>query len=261
MDRILMQGLRFAGYHGVMPAEKKNAQVFEVDAALSLDLSAAGQTDQLHHTVDYSVMYTLVKELVEERQFNLIETLAEEIAAALLERSQVREVVVRVKKLRPPIPGDYDGFAVEIMRRKWVTAYIGMGSNLGDRARLMQDARAMLAAMRDTRNWRFSSVYETSPWGKTDQPDFLNQAAVCETVLSPLDLLAACQQIEAVLGRVRAEERWGPRTMDLDILLYGDQIIREPDLIVPHPFMTTREFVMKPLLEINPNIEIPVIEK
>jgi 2-amino-4-hydroxy-6-hydroxymethyldihydropteridine diphosphokinase len=131
-------------------------------------------------------------------------------------------------------------------------AYLSLGSNLGDRLAYLTEAVRRLEAGH-TRVLRVSSVYETAPWGKTDQPAFLNIAAVVETDMAPADLLNHIAAVEQGLGRVR-HERWGPRTIDIDILLYGTSTVHTPSLDVPHPRMTERAFVLTPLLEIGPDL-------
>ncbi len=138
--------------------------------------------------------------------------------------------------------------------------YIGLGSNMGDRAKNINDAVAMLGSAEDVSVSNLSSFYETEPVGYTDQGPFINAAAEVNTTLTPRELLAKCMRIEADLGRVRTV-RWGPRTIDLDILLYADLVIDEPDLKVPHPLMHEREFVLAPLAEIAPDVLHPVLEK
>jgi len=138
-------------------------------------------------------------------------------------------------------------------------AYIGLGSNLGDRQALL---RAALSALRDAGVviLRTSRFVETLPVGKTDQPNFLNASAALDTELPPRDLLALLQRIETSLGRVRGE-RWGPRRLDLDLLLYEDQVIREAGLEVPHPRMHERRFVLEPLADIAPDAWHPALGK
>jgi len=138
-------------------------------------------------------------------------------------------------------------------------AYIGLGSNLGDREGHL---RAALQALRDAGVGvlRASRFAETLPVGKTDQPDFLNAAVALSTDLSARDLLGLLLRIESALGRVRAE-RWGPRALDLDLLLYDDEVIREPGLEVPHPRMHERRFVLEPLAEIAPDARHPALGK
>lgn len=127
-------------------------------------------------------------------------------------------------------------------------AYVGLGSNLGDSAATVE--RAIEALRRVGRVLRRSSLYVTKPWGKTDQPDFINAVALVETDLSPRDLLRHLKDLESELGRVSGE-RWGPRIIDLDLLTYGDLEIDETDLRVPHPQLYGRAFVLVPLAEID----------
>jgi 2-amino-4-hydroxy-6-hydroxymethyldihydropteridine diphosphokinase len=130
--------------------------------------------------------------------------------------------------------------------------FLGLGSNLGERRENLLSALRLLDAMEDVRVLEVSSVYETEPWGVLDQPDFLNLAALVSTSRDPRGMLAACRDVEDELGRVRGE-RWGPRVIDIDILLYDDLELEEEDLIIPHPRMQEREFVMVPLLELQPD--------
>ena len=131
------------------------------------------------------------------------------------------------------------------------TAYIGLGSNLGDRERLIREAAELIGAT------RVSSVNETEPWGYANQPMFLNAVAEVDTPLPARRLLDHLLDVERRLGRERVGARWGPRTIDLDLLLYGEEAIDEPGLVVPHPRLLRREFVLKPLAELVPSLKIP----
>ena len=135
------------------------------------------------------------------------------------------------------------------------TVYLSLGGNLGDPAKSMGAALRMLDADADTRVTGVSSLYRTPPWGKLDQPDFLNAAAEISTGLAPRALLDLCLDAERKLKRVR-EERWGPRLIDIDILVFGDRVIHETGLEVPHPRMLERAFVLAPLAEIAPGLVI-----
>jgi 2-amino-4-hydroxy-6-hydroxymethyldihydropteridine diphosphokinase len=135
-------------------------------------------------------------------------------------------------------------------------AYVGLGSNLEDPVRQVQRGFEELARLPGTRLLKHSSFYRTAPVGKADQPDFVNAVAVLETTLTPADLLGHLLAIEARHGRVRAE-RNGPRTLDLDLLLFGEQIVRTTGLEVPHPRMHERAFVLLPLAEVSPAAVIP----
>ncbi len=136
-----------------------------------------------------------------------------------------------------------------------VRMFLSLGSNLGDRSAMLTQARALL----DGPGLRIvvtSSVYETLPWGVTDQPRYLNQVLEGQTTLSPRQLLHRCQAVETRLGRVRST-RWGPRIIDVDILLYGALEINEPDLTIPHPQLAQRAFVLVPLAELDAAFRVP----
>ena len=136
-------------------------------------------------------------------------------------------------------------------------AFVGLGSNLGEREAMIRLALDDLARLPSTRLVRASSLYDTEPVGEVDQPNFLNAVAQIDTELTARQLLWNLLLIEKRLGRVRAQ-RWGPRTIDLDLLLYGNLIVEEPDLRVPHPELTQRSFVLVPLVELDPILVHPV---
>lgn len=136
------------------------------------------------------------------------------------------------------------------------TAYVALGANLDDPATTVRAAFAALANLPDSRIVRCSSLYRTAPVGIADQPEFINAVAELETSLAPEALLDALLEIEQRFGRIRAE-RNGPRTLDLDLLLYDDQCVDLPRLTLPHPRLHLRAFVLQPLAEIAPDLEIP----
>lgn len=137
-----------------------------------------------------------------------------------------------------------------------IVAYIGLGSNLGDREKNLANAFQALCTLPDSCMRSSSSIYETEPWGMKVQADFLNQVVEIETILDAYDLFEACQTIEKKLGRL-SNEKWGPRVIDIDILLYSDSLIEERGLKIPHPQITNRRFVLVPLSEIAPTRLIP----
>ena len=129
-------------------------------------------------------------------------------------------------------------------------AYLALGSNLGDRAAYLDQARTAIAALPGTKLVAESAVEETSPLGGLDQPAYLNQMVLIETGLEPHALLAACQEIERRAGRVRGE-RWDARTLDVDIVRYGQRTVTEPDLVIPHPGLADRDFWQRELAELE----------
>lgn len=138
----------------------------------------------------------------------------------------------------------------------WIPAYIGIGSNLGDSVARVQAAFEALARVERTQLIARSSLYRTRPFGPVAQGDFVNAVAGVLTQLTASELLAALRSIESAAGRVRTE-RWGPRTLDLDLLVYGDRRIAEPDLTVPHPGIAERGFVLRPLNDVAPTLDVP----
>ena len=136
-------------------------------------------------------------------------------------------------------------------------AYIGLGSNLGQPAGQLRLAISALAVLPDTSLVAVSSLYASQPLGPADQPDYVNAVAALDTRLAPLELLDCLQQIEQQQGRQRKAERWGPRTLDLDILLFAQQVIDLPRLQVPHYHLQARPFVLYPLAEIAPELQLP----
>lgn len=138
-------------------------------------------------------------------------------------------------------------------------AYLGLGSNIGDRVENLNSAITKLSEVPGIQVTKISSRYETKPYGKTDQPDFMNMAIEVDTNLTPLDLLETVLDVEHELGRVRTEV-WGPRNIDIDVLLYEELELQLSDLKVPHPEMHLRSFVIDPLNEIAPKKEHPTLK-
>lgn len=138
-----------------------------------------------------------------------------------------------------------------------VPAYIGLGANLGDPVQQLLTALAALERLPATRVMACSSLYRSRPMGEPGQPDFINAVAAVATRLAAQELLEQLQRIERAQGRIRGAERWGPRTLDLDLLVYGDETIDSPHLQVPHPGLGERDFVLCPLQEIAPQLVIP----
>jgi len=137
------------------------------------------------------------------------------------------------------------------------SAYVGLGANLGDREATIRRAVELLAEREGIEVLAVSALRETDPVGLEDQPRFLNGAAVLETTLGPRALLETLLEVERVLGRTRDGPRFGPRAIDLDLLLYGDETVDEPGLTVPHPRLHERRFALEPLAELDPALAIP----
>ncbi|MBM7866442.1 2-amino-4-hydroxy-6-hydroxymethyldihydropteridine diphosphokinase [Heliobacterium gestii] len=257
MDRILMRGMSFYGYHGALPEEQVLGQPFTVDLALDVDLRRAGKSDAVEDSVHYGEVYNRVRAILEGRPRATIEAVAEAIVVAVYrDFPAVQGLKVRVEKPKAPVPGLFQSMAVELNRPAPARCYIALGSNMGDRAENLADALRRLQRTPGVAVIDHSSWYATKPVGVVDQEDFLNGAASLLSWLTPQELLALLLETEAAMGRVRLI-KWGPRLIDLDLLLYGDAVVEEENLMVPHPYLSERRFVLVPLAEIAPDHRHP----
>ena len=260
MDRLNIRNLEIFAFHGVFEHEKRNGQLFVVSASLYTDLRAAGKSDDLAKTLDYGRICHAINAYMKGNQFNLIETVAERLAEMLLvEYPTVKKVWVEVKKPNAPIELDFEAVSVDIERR-WYRVYIGLGSNLGDRAAHLNFAVRELRKVRGCRVLKASSFINSMPYGNVEQGDFLNACLSLDTLLSAYELLDCLLEIENKAGRIR-DVRWGPRTLDLDILMYEGLVMKTDRLTLPHAEMHMRDFVLRPLCEIEPDLVHPVYNK
>lgn len=244
-DHIAVTGIRGFGHHGVLPHETELGQEFFVDVTLTVDLTAAARSDDLHDTVNYGEVAARVHALITDTRFALIETLADTIAAAMLEFPGVREVRVEVHKPHAPMPVGVGDVVVSRYRRAPARVVLGLGANLGDRAEALQGAVTALSHHDDITVLAVSPVFATAPMGGPDQPDYLNAVVIVRTTLTPHELLRECHRIEAAAGRERVI-RWGPRTLDVDLLEFDGRRIDDPELTLPHPRASQRAFVLAP---------------
>ena len=255
---IDISNLKILACHGCHAEEKTEKQPFVFTVRLETDFS--GARDRLEGTVSYSDVMKLLVGFCEGHCFNLIETLATEAAKLILKRfSSVRRVRVTVAKPEAPVPLDFETVSATA-ELGWETAFVALGSNLGDRKGYLDGAVSFLREAEGVRVLGVSSYLETEPYGGVADRRFLNAAAKIETILSPLELLDVLQKGERAAHRER-KEHWGNRTLDLDLLLYGEEIVRSERLTLPHPEMTKREFVLAPLAEIDPFAFVPTERK
>ncbi|MCU1420072.1 MAG: folBK [Mycetocola sp.] len=282
-DRIRLQGLRVHGRHGVFPAERELGQQFIVDLELVVGLAAAAASDDVADTVHYGELAQQVAEIVAGEPVYLIERLADRIAQAVLERPLVEAVTVTVHKPQAPIPLAFGDVSVTVTRAartagcadsrsgadlgsdvdvdgRPVQAVLALGSNLGDREGTLRSAVGALRAAPGVHVTAVSPALETAAVTldgvNEDKPAYLNQVVLATTALPPAELLATLLEIEQRHGRVRAE-RWGDRTLDLDVIAYGDRVVDTPDLQVPHPRAAERAFVLRPWLAVDPDAVLP----
>lgn len=251
-DRVELRGLRVLGRHGVLAEEHQRAQPFEVDLDLFLDLSPAASSDRLPDTVDYGAAAGAAAGAIGGAPAGLLEHLAQRVSTEVMEACPgVQGVTVTLRKLRPPVPHSLEHAAVRLTRwraRSHRLAFLGLGSNLGDRWGLLRGAVASLEDLVG-----MSQVYESDPvGGPGGQGQYLNMVVELWTAAPARSLLGVAGRLEQAAGRVRTE-RSGPRTLDVDVLLVGDETIHDEDLVVPHPRMWERRFVLVPLAELAPD--------
>lgn len=257
MDEIKINNLEIFANHGVFPEENNLGQKFVVSCTLYLDTRKAGKGDGLEDSVHYGLVAQLIQKEMKSHTFALIERVAEYLADVILDFDEkIREVEIEVKKPWAPVGLPLEDVSVKI-RRKWHEVYVALGSNMGERDRYLEQAIASLKVQRDCRILKVSSIMETEPYGVTEQDKFLNGALKMETKLTPQELLDVLHRIEAEANRER-KIHWGPRTLDLDILLYDDMVLQEDDLCIPHVDMQNRVFVLEPMAEIAPYKRHPV---
>lgn len=260
MDSIRIKDLEVYCHHGVLKEENVLGQKFLVSLVLYTDTKAAGEADDLELSIDYAKVSHLVKEQMEQQNFKLIEAVAEHLAKEiLLTFSPVQKVQVEIKKPWAPILLPLDTVSVTI-ERKWTRVYLSIGSNMGDKEQHLQQALKRLGQEPTICDVRASDFMETEPYGYTDQDVFLNAAVSFRTLETPEGLLRILQKIEKQ-GKRERTIHWGPRTIDLDIVLFGDETIQSDVLVIPHREMHKRDFVLRPLAQIAPWAVHPIYKK
>lgn len=260
MDQIKIDGLRFFARHGVYDFETKQGQTFEVSAVLETNTRPAGISDNLEDSVSYAEVAQLLYDELTQNTYRLLEAAAENACrSVLLHFPKIHAITLELCKPDAPIDLDFQSVSVKI-RRAWHTAYIALGSNLGDKEAFIRNAVTSLAESDSIQLTAMSSLIVTKPYGGVEQDDFLNGACEIKTLFTPEELLSFLHALEASAGRERTIV-WGPRTLDLDILLYDDLVLHTPTLTIPHPDMTNRDFVLRPLTEIARYVFHPVAQK
>lgn len=259
-DEIRIEQLEVYAYHGVFPEEKREGQTFLVNAVLYTSIRKAGLADQLEQSTDYGDVCCFIIQWMKENTCNLIEAVAERLTQVLLLRYDlISGIDLEIRKPEAPIEHPFGCVSVKI-HRGWHRAYLSVGSNMGDKKQYIQDAVEALKAHPLIVLRRVSDLIVTKPYGGVEQEDFLNGAIEIETLLTPHELLDALHKIEAAAGRVR-ELRWGPRTLDLDIIFYDKLVYEDDALVIPHQDMENRSFVLEPMSMLAPNYRHPVLGK
>lgn len=260
MDKITIDKLEIFANHGVYPEENVLGQKFIISVVLYTSTRKAGVTDELSFSVNYGEVSHFIQKYMTEHTWKLLECAAEHLAQAiLLEYPLVKKLDLEIQKPWAPIALPLNTVSVKITRG-WHTAYIALGSNIGDKKAYLDMAVKHLNERKDCQVKKVSDYLVTAPYGVTDQDDFLNGALELQTILDPEELLQTLHQIEQEANRVRTIH-WGPRTLDLDILMYDDLVLDTPELHIPHIEMHLRDFVLIPMNQIAPWKRHPLIGK
>lgn len=250
MDRIIIKDLEVFSNHGVLEAENQLGQKFLVSISMSTDFSISSLTDDIEHTINYALVAQKTNEFMINHTYKLLETCTRELAYYLiLSFEEIKEITVEIKKPWAPIGMPLDTVSV-VSTVGWHDAYLSLGSNIGNKEENINAAIVNIDKDRLTKVVRKSDLVETKPYGYTEQDNFLNGAVKVKTLRNPYELLQLANETEKMLYRERVIH-WGPRTIDVDIVLYDDIIMNDEKLTIPHSQMHLRDFVLVPLAQIG----------
>lgn len=260
MDEIRIRELEIYANHGVFQEETRLGQRFFVNAVLYTDTKAAGRRDDLSLSTNYGEVCQVIYEFLTQNTYKLLEAAAEHLAESLLLRfPYIRVLELEIRKPSAPIPLPFGSVSVSITRG-WKRAVIACGSNMGEKEDYINQAAKKLSEDAKCRLRKSADLIVTKPYGGVEQDDFVNGAFFIETLYEPEELLAFLNRLEAEAGRERLIH-WGPRTLDLDIIFYEDEIIQTEKLTIPHKDMHNRDFVLRPLMQIVPQWVHPIYKK
>jgi 2-amino-4-hydroxy-6-hydroxymethyldihydropteridine diphosphokinase/dihydroneopterin aldolase len=283
MFRIFIKNLRLYGYHGVREYEKKNGQFFIFNINVYINDTGFAGSDRLEKTISYSDVIKKVREINDSKRFELLETFCQYLASSIRDMSElVERADVIIEKPSPPIEEKLDsvGVGYSIKRKDKATpikdlnkslnekghkkpekrfyAFLSVGSNMGNRKANIKKGLRLISDNPSVDIEKISSLYETEPMYLADQKNFYNIAVqiAVKNEMDPFQLLGLAKGIEYYMGRKKAEKRYGPRPIDIDILFFNNERIVSDILQIPHPRMSERRFVLVPLCEIAPDIEV-----
>ena len=263
-DLITLRGVSARSRHGVLPEEKLIPQPFLVDLDLEADLSGAGRSDRLADTVSYATMAAQVHRVLIGPSVDLLEHLAEKIALVCLQEPHVEAVTVTLHKPEAPVGVPCGDVEVRIRRERAARVVIAMGANLSASVERFGDAVRRLSRLPGVDLRMLSPIVVSEAVGGPDaQPPYLNAVLLAQSRLAAHTLLRALHRIEEIHGRTR-DVRWGPRTLDLDLIRYADPILGEArgdgeTLTLPHPRAHLRPFVLLPWLHVDPGARLPAL--
>ena len=260
MDEIIIENLKVYAYHGVYKEENEKGQNFYVNAVLYADTRKAGKEDKRELTTSYGDVCQFIHTFMSENLFQLIETVAERTAEAVLSHFPLLEgITLEIRKPEAPIDLEFESVSVKITRM-WHNACLATGSNMGNRPKYIKDAIDAINDDEKCKVIKSSELVHSRSYGDVEQGDFFNGALLIRTLYTPEELLERLHEIEDAAGRQRIKHR-GPRTLDLEIIFYDDLILDTDILQIPHIDMQNRDFVLEPLSQIVPYKIHPVFGK
>ncbi len=260
MNEIKIDKIKFKANHGVFEFEKENGQYFYLSINIKTNFEETLFDDNLNNTIHYGYISEDAIKFLQENTFDLIETAIYRLSDFLFSKyNQIDELELEIFKPNAPVELDFKNISVKIKHKK-TKVYISLGSSIGDLNKYFDDAIKMIKKTSGIYCLKESQRYSSLPLGGVAKEEFLNSVVEIETILTPTKLLKVLNDIESKLDRKR-EIKWDDRTIDLDILFYGNQIISKENLIIPHPEIENRDFVLKPLLDLNKNLRNPVNNK
>ncbi len=255
-NTIHINGLEVHAYHGVNEPEKIQGQRFYLNVILYLDYQNTISSSNIDNTVHYGQVGQNIIDFFKQNRCDLIETITHKLITMLFEKYHlVTKIDLEVVKPWAPLKFSFENVKTRVIEKK-TTVYIALGGNIGNTQSYFKEAINLISDMQGVYDLRQSKIYKSSPFGDVKQADFYNMAIAIETNIHPNRLLKKLKQIEQTLDRQKTL-RWGPRTIDLDIILYGNDIVCTPELAIPHKMMAKRDFVLKPLLDLNCNLIDP----
>jgi len=259
-DYIKITNMKVFAHHGVLPDEKENGQDFYLNAKVWVDMRKAGLTDKLEDTVNYNMLCIFLAEVFAERKFELIEAAAEyTVQEIMVFFKSIQAMELEVRKPSAPVKYQPEDLSVTIYR-EWHTVYLSFGSNVRNSRGHINEAYILLKEPYAVRNAVKGEYYTTKPYGPVKQPDFTNGIIELETYMDPEELVTYIHEIEDYMERDRSV-KWGPRSIDLDIIFFDDYVYNSKTLTIPHADMENRMFVLEPLAEFCPGYRHPVLGK
>lgn len=259
-DYIKITNMKVFAKHGVLEEEKENGQYFYLNAKVWVDMRKAGLTDKLEDAVNYDLLCTFLAEVFAEERFDLIEAAAEyTVQEIMVFFKKIQAMELEVRKPSAPVKYQPEDISVTIYR-EWHKVYLAFGSNIRNARGYINEAYVYIKEPYAVRNAIKGMYYTSKPYGPVKQKDFINGIIELETYMDPEEMVTYIHEIEDYLERDRSV-KWGPRSIDLDIIFWDDWVYSSETLTIPHVDMENRMFVLQPLCDFCPGYRHPVLGK